>query len=249
MESKKTVNEVAAFVELHIEQGPELERRSKHIGVVTAIAAPAALRVVFMGDGGHAGALLMPARNDAGLAAAELALYLEKKVLNAGSNDTVGTTGRWEISPNAVNSVPRQALLEIDIRDINGKRRDAILGDITQEAKIIAARRKCRVHVEIINQDPPATCDDKIVESIEKAVQDLGLDSMRMVSRAYHDSLFMAQIAPTGMIFIPCHKGYSHRPDEYASPSAIERGVHVLALAMVHLAELLKHTDNSHAEL
>lgn len=108
--------QVDYFVELHIEQGPELEKEAKDIGIVTAIAAPAALKVEFHGDGGHAGAQLMPLRNDAGLAGAELALEVERHTLATGSADSVGTTGVFEIKPGAVNSVPREARLGIGER-------------------------------------------------------------------------------------------------------------------------------------
>ncbi len=150
------------FVELHIEQGPLLEQESTNIGIVSAIAAPAALRVVFRGDGGHAGALLMPYRNDAGLAAAELALLVEKAALGTGAIDTVGTTGLWEVEPNAVNSVPRVATLEIDVRDIDLQRRNKMLQQIEEGVKEIAARRKVQWEMEMINQDPPATCGQQV---------------------------------------------------------------------------------------
>mmetsp|Transcript_12307 Transcript_12307/g.40405 ORF Transcript_12307/g.40405 Transcript_12307/m.40405 type:complete len:465 (+) Transcript_12307:14-1408(+) len=225
-----------AFVELHIEQGPLLEQKGLDIGIVTAIAAPAALRVEFRGGGGHAGALLMPYRNDAGLAGAELALAVEAAVLATGSNDTVGTTGLFKISPGAINSVPREAVLEIDVRDIDGPRRDGVVSQILASADEIAARRGVEVSVNLINQDPPASCGDAIINAVEGAANSLGLDSMRMVSRAYHDSLFMARVGPIGMIFIPCRDGVSHRPDEFSSMEAIGRGVHTLALSLARLS-------------
>ncbi|KAL4419542.1 hypothetical protein ABPG77_006873 [Micractinium sp. CCAP 211/92] len=234
--ARRTPADLHAFVELHIEQGPLLEAEGKQIGVVTAIAAPAALRVRFSGDGGHAGAQLMALRNDASLAAAELALFVEQAALGTGAIDTVATVGHWDVSPKAVNSVPREALLEIDVRDIDGPRRDAVVAAIRERAARIAAQRKVRHSVDVINQDPPATCGADVVAAVQASADELGLSSKRMVSRAYHDSLFMAQIAPTGMIFIPCRNGWSHRPDEYASPQDVARGVEVLALTLARLA-------------
>ncbi|PNH09430.1 N-carbamoyl-L-amino acid hydrolase [Tetrabaena socialis] len=227
---------VAYFVELHIEQGPFLEREGTDIGVVTAIAAPAALEVHFTGDGGHAGGQLMPIRNDAGLAGAELALAVERHVLGTGSGDTVGTTGTFEVSPGAINSVPREARLAIDIRDTDGPRRDSVVEGVLASAADIAHRRKVRVASRIINQDPPATCHASIVEAVAASAKQLGLSTKHMVSRAYHDSLFMARVAPTGMIFIPCRNGWSHRPDEFSSPEDIANGVNVLALTLAHLS-------------
>lgn len=234
--TKVKVGDIAYFVELHIEQGPLLEQEGLDIGVVTAIAAPAALNVEFFGDGGHGGALLMPYRNDAGLAGAELSLEVESHVLATGAIDTVGTTGVFEVKPGAVNSVPREARLGIDIRDINGTRRDEVVAAVVASAERIAARRKVRHTIKMINQDPPATCDSAVVSAVERAAKSQGLTTKHMVSRAYHDSLFMARIAPTGMIFIPCRNGWSHRPDEFSSEAAITAGVKVLALTMAELS-------------
>lgn len=224
------------FVELHIEQGPLLEAEETDIGVVTAIAAPAALEVHFSGDGGHAGAQLMPLRNDAGLAGAELALAVEAHTLATGAPDTVGTAGVFEVSPNAVNSVPREARLGIDVRDIDGARRDGVVASILESAAAIAEKRRVRFSSQLINQDPPASCDERIQDAVAASAAALGLSTKRMVSRAYHDSLFMARVAPTGMIFVPCKGGFSHRPDEFASERDIKNGVGVLALTMARLS-------------
>lgn len=223
----------AAFVELHIEQGPLLEREGLDIGVVEKIAAPSALRVRLEGEGGHAGAVLMPDRHDAGLGGAEIALAVERLVKESGSADCVGTTGVFQIRPGAINSVPCEALLEIDIRDTQLASRDAVLQKLHSEMNAIAERRGLRLTVEVISADPPAACDERWLELLDRVIDEAGLKKRRMISRAYHDSLFMAQVMPTAMIFIPCHKGYSHRPDEYSSPEQIGRGVEVLARALV----------------
>ena len=225
----------SSFVELHIEQGPRLERAGVPIGVVTAIAAPAALTVDFYGDGGHAGALLMADRHDAGLAAAELALLVEQAAVGTGAEDTVGTAGVVTLLPGAVNSVPRHAHLELDIRDIDGPRRDAVVQRILDGAKEIAGRRGVRLETAFINSDPPASSAPRVVDAITAAATTLGLGYMRMVSRAYHDSLFVAQVVPSAMVFIPCAGGFSHRPDEFASDADMERGVGVLALTLAQL--------------
>ena len=225
-----------AFVELHIEQGPLLEKANLPIGGVTAIAAPAALRVTYEGSGGHAGAVLMADRRDALLPAAKLALAVDAAARNLGGADTVATTGILDVHPRAINSVPSRTYLEIDIRDILQDRRDKVLDHVRRQAQAFGDEYKQTTTVELINADPPATCDPKIVEIIESSTHDAGLKSQRMISRAYHDSLFMAQICPTAMIFIPCRNGYSHRPDEYASPEHISAGVAVLARTLSKLA-------------
>ncbi|XP_078148775.1 ureidoglycolate amidohydrolase [Carex rostrata] len=227
----------SAFVELHIEQGPLLEEEGLSIGIVTAIAAPASIKVEFEGNGGHAGAVLMPSRNDAGLAAAELALAVERHVLESGSIDTVGTVGILELHPGAINSIPSKSHIEIDIRDIDEKRRNGVIDKVHKTAINISQNRQVKLsEFKIINQDPPALSDKSVIDAMEFATEQLNLSHKFMISRAYHDSLFMARISPMGMIFIPCYKGYSHKPEEYASIEDISNGVKVLALTLAKLS-------------
>jgi ureidoglycolate amidohydrolase len=226
-----------AFVELHIEQGPLLEREGLDLGIVTHIAAPASLKIVIEGEGGHAGAMLMPDRHDALAAASELILALESAARATGVIDTVATVGVCEVFPGAVNSVPSRVCLETDVRDTDSARRDGVLAKLKAAAAEVAARRGVRIGFETVNADPPATCDARVLAAIEEAVSASGHSSRRMVSRAYHDSLFVARFAPVAMIFTPCRGGVSHRPDEYASPEWIAGGVEVLARTLATLAE------------
>lgn len=219
----------ADFVELHIEQGPILEQENTAIGIVEKIAAPSTLRMELTGVGGHAGGTLMPGRRDALLAGAEIALAVERAVTGSGSPDTVGTTGVFRIEPGAVNSVPCRALLEIDVRDTKVATRDAALTQIETAAKEICERRGVVLQADRLNVDPPAVCDGSLVEMVTGACRQLGVSHKKMISRAYHDTLFMAQVCPSTMIFIPCRGGISHRPDEFSSPEQIEPGVRVLA--------------------
>jgi ureidoglycolate amidohydrolase len=226
----------AAFVELHIEQGHRLERAGVAIGVVTAIAAPATLRVRLSGEGGHAGTVLMPERHDPALAAAEIMLAVERAALATGNVNSVATCGFVQVKPGAVNSIARDVLLEIDVRDIELARRDAILRDIQDAVRAAAQRRGCPYTEELLNADPPATCDPAIVRAIGDSAHELGLSCQEMISRAYHDSLFMALVCPTSMIFVPSKDGISHRPDEYTAPADIANGVRVLAATLRKLA-------------
>lgn len=226
----------SAFVELHIEQGPLLERQNIAVGIVTSIAAPASLRISIEGEGGHAGAVLMPYRHDAFLAAAEIALAVEQAAKDTGAIDTVATCGVCQVFPGAVNSIPSRATLEIDVRDIERARRDDVLANIKSAVEEVATRRGVRIRQEIINADNPARCDAGILTALVEAANANRISYQEMVSRAYHDSLFMAQIVPTAMLFIPCRNGWSHRPDEYASVEDIARGATVLAHALAALS-------------
>jgi len=224
------------FIELHIEQGPILEQEGIDLGLVTAIAAPASLRIQIEGEGGHAGAKLMPGRKDALAAAAELILALESAAKSTGAIDTVATVGVCEVFPGAVNSIPSRVRLESDIRDIDAARRDRVLNALLEACSDVSARRGVVITTELVNGDPPATCDPAILDALEASAVAAGKSFKRMVSRAYHDSLFMARIAPVAMLFIPCRGGVSHRPDEYASPEWIGAGIHVLARTLANLA-------------
>ena len=225
------------FVEMHIEQGPLLEREGIDLGLVTHIAAPASLRILIEGEGGHAGGVLMPGRKDALAAAAELILALEAAAKSTGAIDTVGTVGVCEVFPGAVNSIPSRVRLETDIRDIDGPRRDRVLDTLRRACADVAARRGVAISTELVNADPPTVCDPAILAALEASAIEAGKTYKKMVARAYHDSSFVSCIAPTAMLFIPCRGGVSHRPDEYASPEWIGSGVHVLARTLARLAQ------------
>jgi hydantoinase/carbamoylase family amidase len=229
-------NYYKAFVELHIEQGPVLERQNIALGIVTSIAAPASLRLTIKGSGGHAGALLMPDRRDALCAAAELILAVEREACSSGGADTVATIGMCDVFPGAVNSIPSEVRLSLDVRDTSLQRRDAVLLAIDTAAQAIAEKRHVEIEAVTLNADAPAECAPAIQQALSRACEAHNLSFLTMVSRAYHDSLFMARIVPVGMLFIPCRNGYSHRPDEYAAPENIAAGITVLAETLATLA-------------
>jgi ureidoglycolate amidohydrolase len=226
-----------AFIELHIEQGPLLERQQIPLGIVTKIAAPASLRVLIEGSGGHAGGVLMPDRRDALCAAAELILAIENAARNSGVIDTVATVGICDVFPAAVNSIPSRVRLSVDIRDTDLQRRDLVMRILEAACNTVSAKRQVSIQTELLNADAPADCAPAIIEALSQSCRQHDLSFLPMVSRAYHDSLFMARIAPVAMLFIPCRNGYSHRPDEYAHPDDIARGTLVLAETLAALSE------------
>jgi N-carbamoyl-L-amino-acid hydrolase len=225
-----------AFVELHIEQGPLLEQKRIPLGIASKIAAPSSFRIFIEGAGGHAGAVLMLDRRDALCAASELILAIEYQAKNSGSIDTVATVGICEVFPAAVNSIPSRVRLTLDIRDTDLQRRDSLIATVEGSSQAIAAKRGVTIQQELLNADAPGDCAATIVATLSESSQKHRLSFLSMVSRAYHDSLFMSRIAPVGMLFIPCRNGYSHRPDEYASPEDIARGTLVLAETLRSLA-------------
>jgi len=235
-EVKLTTGYYKAFLELHIEQGPLLERQQIPLGIVTNIAAPASLRLTIEGSGGHAGAVLMSDRRDALCAAAEVILAIENEARMTGGADTVATVGMCDVFPGAVNSIPSQVRLSLDVRDTNLHRRDAVLRAINSAVQTISGKRHVSASQELLNADAPAECAPLIREVLARSCAEHRRAFAPIVSRAYHDSLFMSRVAPVAMLFIACRNGYSHRPDEYASPEDIEAGVLVLAETLAALA-------------
>ena len=226
-----------SFIELHIEQGPLLEQQQIPIGLVTKIAAPASLRISIEGSGGHAGGVLMPDRHDALCAAAELILAIEDAARTSGAIDTVATVGICEVFPGAVNSIPSRVGLSVDIRDTDVKRRDIVMQTLEACCHSVASKRQVSINKELLNADAPADSDPEILDALTQSCKKHEVKFTSMVSRAYHDSLFMARVAPIAMLFIPCRNGYSHRPDEYASPEDIARGTLVLAETLAALSK------------
>ena len=237
---KLPIGHYHAWVEVHIEQGPLLEREGVDLGIVTNIAAPASYRYTVEGFGGHAGALLMPYRRDALCAAAEMILSVERHARAAneksGGVDTVATVGMIGVHPGAVNSVPSRVTLMLDIRDTDVARRNSVMEAFHADIAEMEQRRGVKVQEETINADAPARSSEHIVETVETICQAEGVSYKKMVSRAYHDSSFVAAVAPVTMLFIPCRNGVSHRPDEYSTPESIVLGTRVLALTLARLA-------------
>jgi N-carbamoyl-L-amino-acid hydrolase len=225
-----------AFVELHIEQGPLLERDAQSIGLVTSIAAPAGYRFTIEGLGGHAGALPMADRRDALCAAAELILSVEANARATRAVDTVATIGTCAVHPGAVNSVPSRVTLQLDIRDTDADRRESVMHAIRADIRAIAAGRGVTITETLVNADAPAACDPRLLTTLGELCVAQGIEPRPMVSRAYHDTLFMARIAPVAMIFIPCRGGISHRPEEFASSEDTARGALLLARCLLRLA-------------
>jgi N-carbamoyl-L-amino-acid hydrolase len=179
----------------------------------------------------------MPDRHDALCAGAELILTIEKSARTSGAIDTVATVGICDVFPGAVNSIPSRVRLSVDVRDTNIERRDRVMRAIEAACGSISAQRQVSITTELVNADAPANCASEIVEALSQSCRQHGLKFRSMVSRAYHDSLFISRVAPVAMLFIPCRNGYSHRPDEYASPDDIVRGTLVLAETLATLSK------------
>ena len=227
---------VAAYVELHIEQGPRLEEAGIPIGVVEAIVGVRRARLVFHGQADHAGTTPMERRRDAFLAAADYALKARELVVTRGGPRAVTNIGVVQVHPGASNIVPGRAEIVHEMRDPD----PAVLSRLADEcdalAREIAAARGIRVEVRPMSMTTPAPCAPRVQATIEAACATLGLPSQRLYSAAGHDAQNLAGVTDAGMIFIPSRGGRSHRVDEMSDWDAIERGANVLLHTLIQLA-------------
>lgn len=223
------------FVELHIEQGPRLERAGIPIGVVTGIVGIHRFRASFVGRPDHAGTTPMGVRRDALLGAAEAALRLER--LAEGG---VATAGRLEARPGALNVVPAEADLWAEARSEDEAWLAALGSGIEAAVAEIGGRRRLTTSLEWVSREEPALATDWVAGTIEQASLECGLESVRLPSGAGHDASHMARLAPMGMIFVPSRDGRSHCPEEWTGLEQIGRGVAVLA-------ESLRRCDRAEA--
>jgi beta-ureidopropionase / N-carbamoyl-L-amino-acid hydrolase len=230
---------IKAYLELHIEQGPVLEAKQKKIGVVTAIAAPTRLRVVFTGQADHSGTTPMEMRKDALAAAANLIAYVEQAARENSAMDkgrVVGTVGAIKIDPGVINAIPGKAELSIDIRSISGKAKERVARGVEARAREIAAEREMKVDILPIRSEEPVDLDPAIIRTIEAICEEKKIAYEVMPSGAGHDAMQIAKIAPAGMIFVPSKKGISHSPLEWTDPEEICLGAQILLEAIVRVA-------------
>jgi hydantoinase/carbamoylase family amidase len=226
---------IHCFVELHIEQGGVLEQMGVPIGVVTHIAAPHDLLVTLRGAASHAGATPMTLRRDAFSGAAEAALELERLALASPGGTAVATIGVVRTRPGAINVIPGEVELEVDVRDRDAGTRTALVEAFTRSLEAIAARRGLELEITTIAADEPAACSEIVVGAARRACAELGVEQIEMVSGAYHDAMVMGRQVPIGMVFVPSVGGISHSPLEFTAPEDLERGVAVLARTLAEL--------------
>jgi N-carbamoyl-L-amino-acid hydrolase len=229
-------NDVGAFLELHIEQGPVLETRAIDVGLVTSIVGIRRIEIEFAGAADHAGTAPMELRRDALVAAAATVSAVRQKAeeLAAGGRGYfVATVGILSIEPGASNVVPVRSRLVIDARAtdaaLTAEFTAAIDAESTRQA---AAARVERTRFATLSDGPPVACDPSLRNALAQGAQALGFSSIDLASGAGHDAAFMARICPAAMVFIPCRGGKSHAPEEWADREAIATGGAVMLQAV-----------------
>jgi len=218
--------DVLAYVELHIEQGPVLEAAGLPVGVVTAINGGYRFNVDMTGVAGHAGTVPMALRRDALAAAAECVLAVE--ALAANSPDVVGTVGRIEALPGAMNVIPGRVRFSLDVRAPTDAQRAAALAAMRERFEAIATRRGVGLALEPVWEARTAPCDARLQDRLAAAVAAEGIAVRRLPSGAGHDGMALIDIAPIGMLFVRCKDGISHNPAEAVDQADVAIGARVL---------------------
>ncbi|MGM9662872.1 MAG: M20 family metallo-hydrolase [Oscillospiraceae bacterium] len=235
---RKHPGDVFASVELHVEQAPFLEELGVPVGIVEGICASTHICVTVEGQQEHAGSTPMNARTDALTAAAELILKAEELARSYGNTYTVATVGKVEVFPNASNVIPGRVSFTVDIRDIDRDTKADLTRKLYAYMDSVAALRGVRIrHEEAIN-DTPCWSDPKVISVIERSCRSQNVTAHKMISRAYHDSLLIAEFAPMAMIFVPSHLGISHDPAEYTDIGQIACGTDVLTETLLTLSNM-----------
>lgn len=219
---------VKSFTEIHIEQGKVLEHEAKPIGVVTGIAAPERFYVTIRGNADHSGATPMNLRHDALCGASKIILGIEEIAAMQEEPPVVGTVGIVEVTPGAMNVIPGEVKLGVDIRSISEVARNSVVTLVKEFIDVTTDKRGLSYTIEPIAQDHPVAMHPAMIREIEAVVTSLGVEYMALPSGAGHDAMHWADDVPTGMIFIPCLNGISHNPAEFAEMDDIVTGAEVL---------------------
>jgi N-carbamoyl-L-amino-acid hydrolase len=229
---KREKGSIAAYLELHIEQGGTLEAEKIDIGVVEGIVGINWWDVTIEGFANHAGTTAMNNRQDALLAAAKF-IEAVNRVATSVPGRQVGTVGRIQALPGAPNVIPGKVVCSLELRDLDAAKIQMLFERIKTEAAAIAKSSRVTFDFKELNANIPAPTDPRLRTIIDNSAKELGLTTKQMPSGAGHDAQDMARIGPVGMIFIPSIGGISHSPKEFSRPQDIENGANVLLGALI----------------
>lgn len=232
--ARRDRSQIAAFVELHVEQGGVLEHSGNDIGVVKGIVGQYRLAVTVTGRPNHAGTTPMHLRKDALVAASQVVLAVNKLGVET-PGEQVATVGYLQVSPNAVNTVPGRVDLKIDLRDLSQAHLEFLMGRMQTEFAAIAAATGTEITMTEALHVLPTLAAPPIMTAIAEVCQQLGLSDGHLPSRAGHDAQEIGRFTDMGMIFVPSRAGISHAADEYTSPTHCAKGANVLLQTLLKL--------------
>ncbi|MEO1399780.1 MAG: Zn-dependent hydrolase [Cyanobacteria bacterium J06635_1] len=244
--AKRALGSLAAFVELHVEQGPVLESSGNPIGLVTGIVGQRRYVITIEGQASHAGTTPMSMRQDALVAASQVILAVNRIgcTQDGGlTGDQVATVGAMKLSPNVANTIPGQVEITLDIRDLSNACLDQMLATLEEEIGAIATTTQTRIHLKRQLRNEPVPVNSHIYNTIAQVCDHLGFKSHALPSRASHDAQIIASITDMGMIFVPSEAGISHSETEYTSPEHCIQGANVLLQTLLQLDQHYRCSD------
>lgn len=228
--------QVDSFVELHIEQGPVLDREGLQIGVVEGVQGISWTEFTLLGVSNHAGTTPMHMRKDAGYVAARVATFARELAQRLGGNQ-IATMGAITLEPNLVNVIPNKALFTVDLRNTDGAVLQAAEAQLWEFAEQAAEQEGVQCRRRMLARFDPVRFDSAVIERVERAATARGLSHRRMASGAGHDAQMLARMCPTGMIFVPSVNGLSHNVREHTEPADLIAGAGVLLQVLTELAD------------
>jgi allantoate deiminase len=226
---------VLGYCEVHIEQGPVLEARGLPVGVVSAIAGRAHYHITFTGEAGHAGTVPMRGRRDGLAAAAEFVLAVETDA--ASHEGLVATVGQLTVHPGAVNVVPGEVSLSLDIRHSDDNVRLERTRHLLESAQEIGSRRNVKVAARLLGENASASCSPRLASLFAMAIEEAGVPAIHLVSGAGHDGVSVASLTEVGMLFVRCKGGISHNPAEAVTVDDVAVSIDVLGRLLKLLAD------------
>lgn len=237
-QARRSLKDISAFVELHVEQGPVLESMGKQIGVVEGIVGQRRFNMTVKGSANHAGTTPMSMRCDALVAASMVVLAVNEIGLTPGQQ--VATVGKMNVLPNAANVVPGWVEMSLDIRDLSSLHIDSLLKQLRTRLEEIAVATNTQIRLNPCLHNEPALTEPYIQKAIALSCENLSISYTYLPSRASHDAQELAQIADMGMIFVPSLMGVSHDATEYTSPDECIQGANVLLQTLIQLGKFKK---------
>ncbi|WP_085523164.1 M20 family metallo-hydrolase [Tuberibacillus sp. Marseille-P3662] len=235
--SEYSEGDIQAFIELHIEQGPVLEKKEIPVGIVSGISGPLWMTVSFEGFAGHAGSVPMNLRQDALVGSSEVISQFDNIVKQDPNASTVGTVGSLHVFPDSRNIIPEKVEFTIDLRDIDINRRNQYENELMKVVKTTAEKYQLTYSIREDMRNDPSYCNHSIKEMMRIESEEMGLDAPELMSGPFHDALSLSQVCDYGMIFVRCKDGISHNPAEYASYQDIAEGVELMYRTAVRIVQ------------
>ena len=235
----RSQDDIACFIELHVEQGGVLEAVETDIGVVEGIVGQQRHRLTIQGRANHAGTTPMNMRRDALTTASHLILAVEDLARHY-PGDPVATVGKLQVWPNSINTVPGSVEMSLDVRDLSQETIDHILNQIKRKIETVAVATRTRIRINPELQVAPTPAAESVQDLIVESCDELGLSHTHLPSRASHDAQEIGRFTDMGMIFVPSKEGVSHSGDEYTSPQQCTHGANVLLRSLLKLDQLYR---------